>query len=40
MYALEDEYRDKVDIMTEKLQKEMTNEIKSEIMFRFKWHIV
>lgn len=40
LYAMEDEYRDKVDTMTEKLQKEMKNEIKSEIMLRFKWHIV
>ena len=37
---MEDEYRDKVDAMTEKLQNEMKNELKSETMFRFKWHIV
>lgn len=40
LYAMEDEYRDKVDAMTEKLQNEMKNELKSVTMFRFKWHIV
>ena len=40
MYAMEDEYRDKVDKMTEKLQNAMNNEIHSEVMFRFRWHIM
>ena len=40
MYAMEDEYRDKVDKMTDKLQHAMNNEIHSEVMFRFKWHIM
>ena len=40
MYAMEDEYRDKVDKMTDKLQNAMNNEIHSEVMFRFKWHIM
>ena len=40
MYALEDEYKDKVDEMTEKLQKEVNIKIHSEVMFRFKWHII
>ena len=37
---MEDEYRDKVDKMTDKLQNAMNNEIHSEVMFRFKWHIM
>ncbi|MBP3516978.1 MAG: DEAD/DEAH box helicase [Parabacteroides sp.] len=40
MYAMEDEYHDKVDKMTEKLQSEMKNVIHSKVMFRFKWHIM
>lgn len=40
MYAMEDEYHDKVNKMTEKLQNAMNNEIHSEVMFRFKWHIM
>ena len=40
MYDLEDEYKDKVDEMTEKLQKEMNIKIHSEVMFRFKWRII
>lgn len=39
MYAMEDEYRDKVDKMTDKLQNAMNNVIHSEVMFRFRWHI-
>ena len=30
----------KVDEMTEKLQKEVNIKIHSEVMFRFKWHII
>lgn len=40
MYAMEDEYRETVDKMTEKLQNAMNNEIHSEVMFKFKWHIM
>lgn len=39
MYAMEDECHDKVDKMTDKLQHAMNNEIHSEVMFRFRWHI-
>lgn len=39
MYAMEDEYRDKVDKMTDKLQNAMNNVVHSEVMFRFRWHI-
>ena len=39
LYQLEDEYMDKVDAMTNKLQKSMFNNISSRIMFRFKWKI-
>ena len=40
MYAMEDECHDKVDKMTDKLQHAMNNEIHSEVMFRFRWHIM
>lgn len=40
MYAMEDEYREKVDKMTDKLQNAMNNMIHSEVMFRFRWHIM
>ena len=39
LYQIEDEYMDKVDDMTNKLQKSMLNTITSSIMFRFKWTI-
>lgn len=39
LMMLEDEYNDKVDDMTEKLQKSMLNNIDSSVMFRFRWKI-
>lgn len=39
LYQMEDDYMDKVDDMTNKLQKSMLNTITSSIMFRFKWTI-
>lgn len=39
LMMLEDEYNDKVDDMTERLQKSMLNHIDSSVMFRFKWEI-
>ena len=40
LFAMEDEYADKVDNMTEKLQRSMQNKVDSSIMFKFKWEIV
>lgn len=39
LFQLEDEYADKVDSMTSKLQSAMENAITSKIMFRLKWTI-
>lgn len=39
LMTLEDEYNDKVDDMTERLQKSMLNNIDSSVMFRFRWEI-
>ena len=39
LMMLEDEYNDKVDDMTERLQKSMLNNIDSSVMFRFRWEI-
>ena len=39
LFQLEDEYADKVDSMTSKLQSSMENSISSKIMFRLKWTI-
>ena len=39
LLQMEDEYNDKVDAMTDKLQDSMKNSISSSIMFRFKWTI-
>lgn len=40
LLSMEDEYMDKVDEMTERLQKSMRNSIQSDVMFRFKWTII
>ena len=39
LLQMEDEYNDKVDAMTDKLQDSMKNSISSSIMLRFKWTI-
>lgn len=39
LFQLEDEYADKVDSMTSKLQSSMENSITSKIMFRLRWTI-
>ncbi len=39
LMILEDDYNDKVDDMTERLQKAMLNNIDSCVMFRFRWKI-
>ena len=39
LYEMEDEYNDKVDSMTNRLQSSMENTISTSIMFRFKWTI-
>ena len=39
LLAMEDEYADKVDEMTERLQASMENTITSHLMFRFRWTI-
>ena len=39
-YELSDDYADKVDKMTEKLQASMKNNISANIMFKFNWKIV
>lgn len=39
LFQLEDEYANKVDSMTSKLQSSMENSISSKIMFRLKWTI-
>jgi len=40
LLSMEDEYSDKVDQMTEKLEASMKNEVSSKILFRFRWSIV
>ena len=40
LLVMEDEYLDKVDEMTERLQKTMSNKIDCSVMFRFKWTII
>ena len=40
LLSMEDEYMDKVDEMTERLQKAMKNNVETAVMFRFKWTIV
>ena len=40
LLSMEDEYMDKVDEMTERLQKAMKNNVETTVMFRFKWAIV
>lgn len=40
LLMMEDEYIEKVDEMTERLQKTMSNKINCSVMFRFKWTIV
>ena len=37
---LQERYTKKVEEMAEKLQKEVNINIHSEVMFRFKWHII
>jgi hypothetical protein len=39
LFQMEDEYNDKVDSMTNKLQSSMENSVSSKIMFRLKWEI-
>lgn len=39
LFQMEDEYNDKVDSMTNKLQSSMENSVSSKIMFRIKWKI-
>lgn len=39
LFSLENEYTEKVDEMTERLQASMVNHINSEMMFRFRWSI-
>lgn len=39
LLMMEDEYSDKVDKMTDKLQASMDNQISSDVMFRFRWTI-
>ena len=39
LLSIEDEYADKVDEMTDRLQASMVNNIISKLMFRFKWTI-
>ena len=39
LLQMEDEYNDKVDSMTDRLQASMENEIKSSIFCRFKWTV-
>ena len=40
LLSMEDEYMDKVDEMTERLQKAMKNNVETTVMFRFKWRII
>ena len=40
LLSMEDEYMEKVDEMTERLQKAMKNSVETTVMFRFKWKIV
>ena len=40
LLVMEDEYMEKVDEMTERLQKTMSNKIDCSVMFRFKWSII
>ena len=39
LFQMEDEYNDKVDSMTSKLQSSMENQISSDVLFRFRWTI-
>lgn len=39
LLMMEDEYSDKVDMMTDKLQASMENQISSNVLFRFRWTI-
>ena len=39
LFQMEDEYNDKVDTMTSRLQSSMENSVSSKIMFRIKWEI-
>lgn len=39
LFQMEDEYNDKVDTMTSRLQSSMENSVSSNIMFRIKWEI-
>lgn len=40
LFEMEDEYADRVDKMTEKLQMAMKNTFSSSVMFRFRWSII
>jgi hypothetical protein len=39
LFQMEDEYNDKVDTMTSRLQSSMENTVSSNILFRLKWEI-
>lgn len=39
LLSMEDEYMDKVDEMTERLQKSMKNNVECNVLFRFNWTI-
>ena len=39
LFQMEDEYNNKVDSMTSKLQSSMENKVSSNIMLRFTWTI-
>jgi hypothetical protein len=39
LLSMEDEYMDKVDEMTERLQKSMKNSVECNVLFRFNWTI-
>ena len=40
LLSMEDEYMDKVDEMTDRLQKSMRNNVNTEVLFRMKWTII
>ena len=40
LLSMEDEYMDKVDEMTERLQRSMRNNVNTDVLFRMKWTII
>lgn len=40
LLSMEDEYMEKVDEMTERLQESMKNNVKTEVLFRMKWSVI